>query len=303
MRVASGAVQHVGFIGLGIMGSRMAASVRRAGFPVTVWNRTRARAEAWAAEHDGAVADTPAEVALRCDVVVTIVVDGPQVEQVLLGPGGVVEDARPGLLCIDMSTIAPGEARAIAGRLRERGAGFLDAPVTGSAPKAADGTLTIMVGGAEQDVARGRPVLEAMGETIVHVGPVGHGQTVKVLSNALAAANVTALAQALLIGKRAGVDLARMVEVLPRSAGGSRMVELKAQPMIEHDFAPLFKLEHMLKDAALALDTAGELGVPFPAAAQARELLSAGVGRGLGEQDFAAVVEVLEGLAGLRLDG
>jgi len=295
-------MEHVGFIGLGIMGSRMAASVRRAGFPVTVWNRTRETAEAWAAEHDGTVARTRAQVAERCDVIVTVVVDGPQVEQVLFGPGGVVEDARPGLLCVDMSTIAPGEARAIGRRLGEHGARFLDAPVTGSAPKAADGTLTIMVGGAEEDVARARPVLDAMGETIVHVGPVGHGQTVKVLSNALAAANVTALAQALLIGKRAGVDLERMVEVLPRSAGGSRMVELKARPMLEHDFTPLFKLEHMLKDAGLALDTARELGVPFPAAAQARELLSAGAGRGLGEQDFAAVVEVLESLAGLRLD-
>jgi 3-hydroxyisobutyrate dehydrogenase len=295
-------MEHVGFIGLGIMGSRMAASVRRAGLEVSVWNRTRATTEAWVAEHGGAVADTPAHLAERCDVIVSVVVDGPQVEQVLLGPGGVVEDARRGLLCIDMSTIAPHEARGIAARLAQHGVGFLDAPVTGSAPKAADGTLTIMVGGAGEDVERARPVLDAMGETIVHVGPVGHGQTVKVLTNALAAANVTALAQALLIGRRAGVDLDRMVEVLPRSAGGSRMVELKARPMLDHDFTPLFKLEHMLKDAGLALDTARELGVPFPAAAQARELLSAGVGRGLGEQDFAAVVEVLEGLAGLRLD-
>lgn len=295
-------MEHVGFIGLGIMGSRMAASVRRAGLEVSVWNRTRATAEAWAAEHGGAVADTPAHLAERCDAIVSVVVDGPQVEQVLLGPGGVVEDARRGLLCIDMSTIAPHEARGIAARLAQHGVGFLDAPVTGSAPKAADGTLTIMVGGAGEDVERARPVLDAMGETIVHVGPVGHGQTVKVLTNALAAANVTALAQALLVGRRAGVDLDRMVEVLPRSAGGSRMVELKARPMLDHDFTPLFKLEHMLKDAGLALDTARELGVPFPAAAQARELLSAGVGRGLGEQDFAAVVEVLEGLAGLRLD-
>jgi 3-hydroxyisobutyrate dehydrogenase-like beta-hydroxyacid dehydrogenase len=296
-------MEHVGFIGLGIMGSRMAASVRRAGFPVSVWNRTRATADRWAAEHGGTAVDSPADLAVRCDAIVSVVVDGPQVEQVLFGDRGVVEAARPGLTCIDMSTIAPAQARAIGARLAGHGAGFLDAPVTGSAPKAADGTLTIMVGGAPETVARARPVLDAMGETIVHVGPVGHGQTVKVLSNALAAANVTALAQALLIGRKAGVDLERMVEVLPRSAGGSRMVDLKARPMLERDFEPLFKLEHMLKDAGLALDAARELGVPFPAAAQARELLSAGVGRGLGEQDFAAVVEVLEGLAGVRLDG
>lgn len=296
-------MEHVGFIGLGIMGSRMAATVRRAGFPVAVWNRTRATADRWAAEHDGTAVDSPADLAVRCDVIVSVVVDGPQVAQVLFGERGVVEAARPGLTCVDMSTIAPAEARAIGERLAGHGAGFLDAPVTGSAPKAADGTLTIMVGGAPETVERARPVLDAMGETIVHVGPVGHGQTVKVLSNALAAANVTALAQALLIGRRAGVDLERMVEVLPRSAGGSRMVDLKARPMLDRDFEPLFKLEHMLKDAGLALETARELGVPFPAAAQARELLSAGAGRGLGDRDFAAVVEVLEGLAGFRLDG
>jgi 3-hydroxyisobutyrate dehydrogenase-like beta-hydroxyacid dehydrogenase len=294
-------MEHVGFIGLGIMGARMAAVLRRAGFEVTVWNRTRARAEAWAAEHGGSVADTPAQLGERCDAIVSIVVDGAQVEQVLLGQDGVVADARDGLLCIDMSTIAPAQARSIAARLGERGVGFLDAPVTGSAPKAADGTLTTMVGGSDGDLARGRAVLEAMSETIIHVGPVGHGQTVKVLSNALAAANVTALAQALLVGRRAGVDLERMVEVLPRSAGGSRMVDLKAAPMLSGDFTPLFKLEHLLKDVDLALDAGRAAGVPFPAAATAGELLSAGVGRGLGEQDFAAVVEVLEGLAGITL--
>lgn len=295
-------MEHVGFIGLGIMGSRMAATLRRAGFEVTVWNRTRATAEAWAEEHGGAVAKTPAQLAERCDVIVSIVVDGPQVERVLLGEDGVVEDARDGLLCIDMSTIAPHEARSLSAQLSDHGVSFIDAPVTGSAPKAADGTLTIMAGGAPADIARARPLLEAMSETIVHVGPVGHGQTVKVLSNALAAANLTALAQALLVGKRAGVDVERMIEVLPRSAGGSRMADLKAAPMLAHDFTPLFKLEHMLKDVRLALDTANEAGAPFLAAANAGELFSAGVGRGLGEQDIAAVVDVLESLAGVRLN-
>jgi 3-hydroxyisobutyrate dehydrogenase-like beta-hydroxyacid dehydrogenase len=293
---------RVGFIGLGIMGSRMAANIAGAGFELTVWNRKRARAEAFAAEHGAGVADTPAHVARASDVVISIVVDGPQVEQVLLGDDGVLEDARDGLVCVDMTTIAPREAQAIAARLAERGVGFVDAPVTGSAPKAQDGTLTIMAGGAAADLARVGPVFDAIGETVVHVGPVGHGQTVKVLTNAVAAANIATLAQALLVGRRAGVDLDRMVEVLPRSAGGSRMGELKAQSMLTHDFTALFKLEHMLKDVGLALDAALEAGAPFPAAADARELLSAANGRGLGEQDFAAVVEVLEDLAGVRLD-
>jgi 3-hydroxyisobutyrate dehydrogenase-like beta-hydroxyacid dehydrogenase len=294
---------RVGFIGLGIMGSRMAANVARAGHELTVWNRTRARAEAFAAEHGAAVADTPAQLGAACEVVISIVVDGPQVEQVLLGDDGVAQQGREGLLCIDMSTIAPREAQAIAARLAQRGIGFLDAPVTGSAPKAQDGTLTIMAGGPAEALERARPVLDAMGETIVHVGPVGHGQAVKVLTNAVAAANAVTLAQALLVGKRAGVDLERMAEVLPLSAGGSRMVELKAAPMLTRDFTPLFKLDHMLKDVGLALDAARGAGAPFPAAAEARELLSAAAGRGLGDQDFAAVVAVLEDLAGVRLDG
>jgi 3-hydroxyisobutyrate dehydrogenase-like beta-hydroxyacid dehydrogenase len=291
-------VEHVGFIGLGIMGSRMAAVLRRAGFEVTVWNRTRARAEAWAAEHGGNVAKTPAQLAERCDVVISMVVDGQQVERVLLGEDGVVEDARKGLLCIDMSTIGPREARSIASRLAEHGVAFLDAPVTGSAPLAANGTLTIMVGGEDADVERARPLFDAMGETVVHVGPVGHGQTVKVLSNALAAVNLTALAQALLVARRAGVELERMVEVLPRSAGGSRMVDLKATPMLQHDFTPLFKLAHMLKDEQLFLAEARTAGSAFPFAGLAQELYGAGMGRGLGEQDFSAVVTVVEGMNG-----
>jgi 3-hydroxyisobutyrate dehydrogenase len=296
-------MRRVGFIGLGIMGSRMAANVARAGFELTVFNRTRARAEAFAAEHGAGVAETPSELARVSDVVISIVVDGPQVEQLLLGDRGVVEDARAGLVCVDMTTIGPHEARSIAARLAERGVAFLDAPVTGSAPKAQDGTLTVMAGGEAADLDRVRPVLDAMSDTIVHVGPVGHGQTVKVLSNAVAAANLATLAQALLVAKRAGVDLERMAEVMPRSAGGSRMAELKAAPMLAHDFTALFKLDHMLKDVELALGASRAAGAPFPAAAQARELLAAAAGRGLGEQDFAAVAEVLEALAGTRLDG
>jgi 3-hydroxyisobutyrate dehydrogenase len=295
-------MERIGFIGLGIMGSRMAACVRAAGYEVTVWNRTAATAHAWAEQHGATVAQTPAEVGAASDVVVTVLVDGPQVEQVLLGEDGVVSRASADLLCIDMSTIAPEESRRLAQRLGERGIAFLDAPVTGSAPRAADCTLTIMVGGDPRDVARARPLLEAMGRTIVHVGPVGHGETVKVLCNAVAAANLVTLGQALLVGKRAGVDVERMVEVLRSSSAGSTIADLKAQPMLEHDFTTLFKLEHMLKDVRYALETGQAAGAPFPAAAAAREVLSAGMGRGLADEDFAAAVEVLEDFAGVRLN-
>lgn len=292
----------VGFVGLGIMGSRQAANLRRAGHELTVFNRTRATADAWAAEHGAHVADSPRAVAERCDVLISMVVDGDQVEQALLGePGGAVHGARAGALFVDMSTIAPTRTRAIGARLAERGVAFLDAPVTGSAPKAADATLTIMAGGAPADFERARPLLEAMGRLVLHVGDLGQGEMVKLINNAVAAVNAATLAQALLVGRRTGVDLDKLVEVMGAGSGASAMLALKAQPMLDHDFSPLFKLAHMLKDVRLCLEEGQAAGVPFPAAAAARELYTAALGRGLGDQDFAAVLGAVEGLAGTEL--
>jgi 3-hydroxyisobutyrate dehydrogenase len=291
----------VGFIGLGIMGSRQAASLRREGFELTVFNRTRERAEAWAAEHGGVVAGSPREVAERSDVVITMVVDGGQVEQLLLGDDGAAAGARSGTLFVDMSTIGPVDARRIAADLRERGHGFVDAPVTGSAPKAEDGTLTIMCGGSDADMERAMPLLQAMGEIIVHVGEVGTGQQVKVLSNAVSAVNCATLAQALVAGRRAGVDLEALLKVMAGGSANSQMLQLKGEPMLAHDFTPLFKLDHMLKDVLLCLEDARAAGAGFPFAALAGELYAAAAGRGLGEQDFAAVLEVVEDLSDTRL--
>ncbi|HWM08283.1 MAG TPA: NAD(P)-dependent oxidoreductase [Solirubrobacteraceae bacterium] len=291
----------VGFIGLGIMGSRQAASLRREGFELTVFNRTRERAEAWAAEHGGHVAASPREVAERSDVVITMVVDGEQVERMLLGEDGAVEGAADGTLFVDMSTIGPLDARRIGAALGERGHGFVDAPVTGSSPKAEDGTLTIMAGGSDEDMARAMPLLEAMGEIIVHVGDVGTGQQVKVLSNAVSAVNCATLAQALVVGRRAGVDLEALLKVMGAGSANSTMLQLKGEPMLAHDFSPLFKLEHMLKDVRLCLQEARAAGAAFPAAALAGELYAAGEGRGLGDQDFAAVLSVVEDLSNTRL--
>ena len=291
----------VGFIGLGIMGSRQAANLRRAGFDVTVYNRTRERADAWAAEHGGQVAATPREVAERSETVITMVVDGEQVEQMLLGEDGAVHGAEPDTLFVDMSTIGPAHARRIGAALTEQGHRFVDAPVTGSAPKAQDGTLTIMAGGSDDDIRRATPLFEAMGELIVHVGEVGTGQQVKVISNAVAATNCATLAQGLVVGSRAGVDLGALLKVMGAGAANSTMLELKGEPMLAHDFSPLFKLDHMLKDIVLCLQEAREAGVGFPSAALAGELYAAGAGRGLGEQDFAAVLAVVEELNGTRL--
>jgi 3-hydroxyisobutyrate dehydrogenase len=295
--------QRVAFLGLGIMGSRMAANLVRAGFAVTAWNRTRETAEAWAAEHGGRIAATPAEAAEGADAVITMVVDGPQVESILLGDGGggAAGAAREGTLFIDMSTIAPADARRIGTALAERGLRFVDAPVTGSSPKAEDGTLTIMAGGAEADIEDAMPLFRAMGELIVHVGELGQGQTAKVINNAVAAANLSTLAQALLVAKATGVDRQALVRIMGAGSGGSAMLALKAEPLQRHDYTTLFKLEHMLKDVGFCLEEGQAARVPFPAAAEVRELLTAGMGRGHAEDDFGAILEVLEGLAGVRL--
>ena len=293
---------RVAFLGLGIMGSRMAANLARAGGELTVWNRTESVAAEFCAEHAGvAQATTPAEAARNAEIVITMVVDGPQVEQVLLGDEGAATTAEPGTLCIDCSTIGPTAARAIGARLAERQLELLDAPVTGSAPRAQDGTLTIMVGGSDEAFARARQVLEVMGELIVHAGPLGHGQLVKVISNSVSATNAAVVGQALLVAARTGADLDALVQVMAAGSAGSTMLNLKAGPMREHDFTPLFKLEHMLKDVRLCLEEGQAAGVPFGYAALTREILSAGMGRGLGDQDFAALIEVLEGEAGFRL--
>jgi 3-hydroxyisobutyrate dehydrogenase-like beta-hydroxyacid dehydrogenase len=283
------------------MGSRMAACLARAGHPVAVYNRTTAKAEEFVAEHGGRVASSPRDAADGAAAVITMVVDGPQVEAVLLGEDGAVGGAAPGTLFIDCSTIAPADVRRIGATLDERGMAFVDAPVSGSSPKAETGTLTIMAGGSEQDFDRARPFFDAMGETILHVGPLGHGQTVKVISNAVSATNAATLAQALVVGKATGVDLEALVEVLGASSSASTMVTLKAKPMLAHDYTPLFRLEHMLKDVGICLDESAAAGAPFPSAALARELYHAAMGRGLADEDFAAVLEAVEGLAGLRL--
>jgi 3-hydroxyisobutyrate dehydrogenase-like beta-hydroxyacid dehydrogenase len=230
-----------------------------------------------------------------------MVVDGAQVEEVLLGEQGAVHGAAPGTLFVDCSTIAPADVRRIGAALAERGMGFVDAPVSGSSPKAETGTLTIMAGGSDDDFAAAAPYFDAMGETILHVGPLGHGQTVKVISNAVSATNAATLAQALVVGKATGVDLEALVAVLGASSSASTMVTLKAKPMLAHDYTPLFRLEHMLKDVGICLDESEAAGAPFPSAALARELYNAAMGRGLADEDFAAVLEAVEGLAGVRL--
>jgi len=298
---ASTSSERVGFVGLGIMGSRQAANLARAGYELTVYNRTRATADAWVAEHGGTVADTPAAVGAASDIVVTMVVDGDQVRAALLGPDGVAEGAAPDTLCVDMSTIAPWQTRAIGAELGQRGIRMLDAPVTGSSPKAEAGTLTIMAGGGAEDFARAEPLLGVMGELVVHVGELGQGEMLKIINNAVAAANAATVGEALIVAQRTGVDLDALVAVMSAGAGGSAMLELKSRAMRDHDYTTLFKLEHMLKDVRLCLEEGQAAAAPFAAAARARDVLVAAMARGHGQDDFAALIEALEAFASTRL--
>jgi 3-hydroxyisobutyrate dehydrogenase-like beta-hydroxyacid dehydrogenase len=223
------------------------------------------------------------------------------VERILLGPDGAAQSRTQGLLAVDMSTIAPSDATRIGEALQTQGIHFMDAPVTGSSPKAQDGTLTIMAGGVAEDFQRAKPLLDIMGEVVLHVGPLGHGQTIKVINNAVAAINTATLAQALLVGKQTGVDLDALEQVMNAGSGGSKMLELKAGPMREHDFTTLFKLEHMLKDVRLALDAAREAGAEFPQAAEVERILAEADANGLGDQDFAALLTALEARSKTKL--
>jgi 3-hydroxyisobutyrate dehydrogenase-like beta-hydroxyacid dehydrogenase len=281
----------------------MAANLAEDGFELSVWNRTASTAARFGAEHEGVhVAGSPAQAVSEAEIVITMVVDGPQVEQVLLGPdGGAADAAKPGTLFVDCSTIGPTATRAVGAELARRGMSMLDAPVTGSSPRAEDGTLTIMAGGSDEDFERALPLLHSMGKVIVHAGPLGHGQMVKLINNAVAAINLTTLGQALLVAARAGADLDALITVMRAGSGGSAMLELKAGPIREHDYSTLFKLDHMLKDVRLCLEEGEAAGAPFPFAALTREVLSTAAGMGHGEEDFVALVAALEAAAGTTL--
>jgi 3-hydroxyisobutyrate dehydrogenase-like beta-hydroxyacid dehydrogenase len=276
------------------MGGPMAANLAKAGFELSVYTRTREKAEAFAAEHGASAASTPREAAEGAAAVITMVPDAPEVEEVLLGDDGAAHGLDEGALAIDMSTIAPTAARAIGERLQDDGVAFLEAPVSGSRPKAEDGTLTIMVGGERDDFERARPLFDAMGERIVHVGPRGHAQLAKLLTNTMGAVHAVALAESVVAAEAAGLDPDAFLEVAAGSAGNSTVLGLKGRPMFDRDFTPLFKLEHMLKDVRHCLAEARALGVELRLGSTVEPLFAEIADAGHGDEDFAAVIRAVE---------
>jgi 3-hydroxyisobutyrate dehydrogenase len=278
----------VGFIGLGLMGRPMAANLLKAGFAVTVWNRTASRTEPLVALGAKAAA-SPREAAAASDILITIVSDPPALEQVLWGDQGALEGLRRDSVLVDSSTVSPVLARRVAADCAERGIEFLDAPVTGGTWGAEKGELTIMVGGPGETLSRVEPVFAAIAKRWIHLGPNGAGQTVKLAMNLLLALEVDALVEALALAAAGGVPGERLIEVLQSSMGRAPVLDVKAPLILTHNFAPSFPLRLMHKDLTLAMDLAKQLGVSLPVGAAARETYDKVLREAREDVDFSAV--------------
>lgn len=286
---------RIGFIGLGIMGRPMALNLIKAGFALAVHAR-RAESMQPLAAAGALTCASPAEVARHSDVILTMVSDTPDVEAVILGPDGVIEGLQPGAAVVDLSTISPSVTRSIAERLREQGVEMLDAPVSGGEVGAIQATLSIMVGGAAPTFARVRPLFDAMGQNIVHIGGNGAGQVCKSCNQILVGATIAGVAEALLLAQAAGADPAKVREALLGGFASSRVLEIHGQRMIDQDFEPGFKARLHQKDMRIVMETAQELGLALPSAAMIAQYLNALVGRGLEETDSAAIYRVLQAI-------
>jgi 2-hydroxy-3-oxopropionate reductase len=283
---------RIAFIGLGIMGLPMAANLVRAGHDVTGYNRSPAKVERFASE-GGQAADSVEDAVRDAELVITMLPDSPDVETVAADVCTASE-----ALWIDMSTIAPATARAVAAQANDAGLRALDAPVSGGEQGAIDGTLSVMVGGDAADVETARPVLDVLGKTIVHVGPAGAGQTVKAANQLIVAGTIGLVAEALTLLDAQGVDLKPAVEVLSGGLAGSAVLDRKAPNMLRHEFDPGFRVDLHHKDLGIALGSARESGVPLPLGAVVAQLMAAARAQGHGDLDHSALLLVLEGLSG-----
>jgi 3-hydroxyisobutyrate dehydrogenase-like beta-hydroxyacid dehydrogenase len=289
-------MQKVGFVGIGLMGQQMTRRLLMAGFPVTVWNRTKEKTKdiltagaAWG--------DSPKACAQGADVVITMVTDSAASEEVICGQNGVLEGAHPGLILIDMGSIAPETSRSIAVRAKGKGIPMLDAPVTGNPKVASEGKLGIMVGGAKEYFDACLSIFQAMGVKIIHVGENGKGTTLKLINNLIMGVALEAVAEALVLASKAGIDPVKVIEIT--SVGGARTgaMETRGPRMIKHDFSPHFSTNNMYKDLSSAMKLAEEVGVSLPATSIAREMLRAAKTQGKGDMDSCVVMTVLEALA------
>ena len=288
--------EKVGFIGLGIMGKPMARNLMEAGYELTVHNRSPEKAEELG-EEGANVAATPREVAEKSDVIITMLPDSPQVREVVAGEDGVLEGVKEGSLVVDMSTISPVVTEELAEAVKEKGASMLDAPVSGGDVGAIEGTLSIMVGGDEGDFERARPLFEAMGKTVTHVGPVGAGQVTKAANQIVVALTIEAVSEALVLGSRGGVAPEKILDVLGGGLAGNKLMEVKREKFLSHKFDPGFRSELHHKDLGIALAAGREYGVVLPVTAIVDQMLLSMRRKGWGGEDHSALLRIIEDLS------
>jgi len=293
---------RVGFIGLGIMGKPMARHTLEGGYPLTVHNRSRAAVDELVAL-GAAATGSPAEVARATDVVITCLPDGPDVEAVATGAHGIAEGIGAGSVYVDMSTISPVTTKRVAAAIAAAGATMLDAPVSGGQIGAQNATLAIMVGGDEAAFERVRPLLQTMGKNIVYIGPSGSGQIAKAANQIVVALTHEAVAEALVLAAKAGVDPARVVQAISGGAARCWALENRAPRLLRRDFQPGFYSSYHLKDLGIALEAAGSVGAVLPATALVRELYRSLVSKGYGKEDHSAVVRIVEDLSQVEVRG
>ncbi|MBC8332697.1 MAG: NAD-binding protein [Anaerolineae bacterium] len=290
----------VGYIGLGIMGKSMARNILKAGYPLVVHNRSRG-AVAELVAGGAKEANSPAEVAAQVDVVFTNLPDSPDVELVALGPDGIIEGARNGLIFVDNSTIKPATARLIANQLGKRDVLALDCPVSGGDIGAKNGTLAIMVGGPADALEKVLPIFNAVGKSITHVGEAGAGQIAKAANQIMVAAQMVAMGELMILAKKAGADPEKVVAAIQGGAAQCWTLDVKPERLFAGNRQPGFKAYMQAKDLGIVMDTAREYGVPIPAAAVHTQLFDAMLQMGMRELDNSAVVGVVEALANTSL--
>jgi 3-hydroxyisobutyrate dehydrogenase len=293
-------MERIGYIGLGIMGRGMAHNILRAGFPLTVWNRSPERISGLV-DAGASAGESPADVAAKSNIIFICVSDTPDVEQVILGDNGVIHGAKQGALVIDTSTISPKATREIAAKLAERGITMLDAPVSGGSEGAEKGTLSIMVGGEEASFARAKPVFEAIGKTITHMGPSGSGQATKLVNQILCVANMLAASEALLLAQASGLDLTKTLQAVGGGAGGSWMLVNRGPQVAARDFRPGFTIDLQQKDLRLVLEAADELGLPLSLTSTIHGYYNVLQRQGLGGDGNHSLVKALEQLSGITV--
>jgi len=295
-------MKKIGFIGLGIMGKPMALNLLKAGYELTVYDVVAERTEELlkAGAHRGS---SGKDVAARNEVVITMLPNSPHVREAVLGPNGVLEGARRGMILVDMSSIAPLASQEIAVKLREKGVAMLDAPVSGGEPKAVAGTLAIMVGGPEEVFEQVKGILAAMGSSVTRVGEIGSGNVTKLANQIIVALNIAGMSEAMVLATKAGVNPESVFQAIRGGLAGSAVLDAKMPLALKGNFKPGFRIELHIKDLANALDTAHELGVPVPLSSVAMEIMQALKTDGKAGDDHGGIIQFYEQLAKVQVRG